>query len=604
MKNLTVSQKIFLLAAMAITIMASAMVYRTFEATEAIVAERKTMLVGMNDVAVSILEQYHKQEVAGTMTREAAQKAAITEVMALRYGKEGYFWINDLDGIMVAHAMKPAMNGKSQLDLKDPNGVYIFREMIKVARESGEGYVDYWWPKPGNEDPVQKYSHIKAYAPWNYIVGNGVYGDDIAAIQRQAMIQTGLIILFAVIANIGCAFGIGRSISLPLNRLKDVMARVAHNDTSEAVPHVDRGDEIGKIAGALVLLRNSMIERQELERNKDAQQAAIDESRRRTEDVTRASHEKQQAVVARFAKAFEQLSGGDLTVRIDELPGEYRKLGDDFNMAIGNLSETMARISSSTGTLTRSIDEINVAVGQLSTRTESQAANLEETAAAIAEISKTVRDSDTNIKTARTMASEAKTDAATSGGIVNQAIEAMGRIENSSSRIGEIIGVIDEIAFQTNLLALNAGVEAARAGEAGKGFAVVAQEVRELAQRSATAAREIKALINESSSQVGAGVELVEATGKALSGIDHHVIGINDAILRVAALAQEQSAGISEINTAINQIDQMTQHNAAMVEETTAATMTLAAEAQSLQELLAAFRIGMPSQQQAHRRVA
>ncbi|MFM2278621.1 MAG: hypothetical protein RLZZ444_852 [Pseudomonadota bacterium] len=604
MKNLTVSQKIFLLAAMAITIMASAMVYRTFEATEAIVAERKTMLVGMNDVAISILEQYHKQEVAGTMTREAAQKAAIAEVMALRYGKEGYFWINDLDGIMVAHAMKPAMNGTSQLDLKDPNGVYIFREMIKVAKERGEGYVDYWWPKPGNEDPVLKYSHIKSYAPWSYIVGNGVYGDDIASIERQAMIQTGLIILFAVIANIGCAFGIGRSISRPLNGLKDVMARVANNDTSEPVPHVDRGDEIGKIAGALVLLRNSVIERQELERNKDAQQAAIDESRRRTEDMTRASHEKQQAVVTRFAQAFEQLSGGDLTVRIDELPGEYRKLGDDFNMAIGNLSETMARISSSTGTLTRSIDEINVAVGQLSTRTESQAANLEETAAAIAEISKTVRDSDTNIKTARTMAGEAKTDAAKSGGIVNQAIEAMGRIENSSSRIGEIIGVIDEIAFQTNLLALNAGVEAARAGEAGKGFAVVAQEVRELAQRSATAAREIKALINESSSQVGAGVELVEATGKALSGIDHHVIGINDAILRVAALAQEQSAGIGEINTAINQIDQMTQHNAAMVEETTAATMTLAAEAQSLQELLAAFRIGMPSQQQAQRRVA
>jgi methyl-accepting chemotaxis protein len=295
-------------------------------------------------------------------------------------------------------------------------------------------------------------------------------------------------------------------------------------------------------------------------------------------------------VVSGFAGVFERLSQGDLTVSITNLPGEYSKLGADFNEAIATLRETLVKISQSTDTVARSIDEINVAVGQLSARTEGQAANLEETSAAIAEITKTIKASDGNIQQARSMAGEAKKDAAASGGIVEKAIEAMGRIEESSSKITDIIGVIDDIAFQTNLLALNAGVEAARAGDAGKGFAVVAQEVRELAQRSATAAKEIKTLINASGQQVGAGVELVEATGKALSGIDHRVISINDSILAVAALAQEQSAGIQQINTAINQIDQMTQHNAAMVEETTAATTTLQSEAEQLSQLLTIFK--------------
>ena len=591
MKNLTVLKRIFVLAALAITVMAGALIYKTYASTDAIIAERKVMLVGMNDVAISLMKKYYALEQAGTLTREEAQKSALADIMTLRYGKEGYFWVNDFDGVMVAHAAKPAMNGTNQLDLKDPNGKFIFRDMIAIAKKDGQGYVDYLWPKPGFDEPVQKYSHIASFKPWNYLVGNGVYGDDIAAIQRAGMWQSGLILLGAALLNILCAIWIGRSISQPLNRLKTVMGEVADNNVDSEVPHTDRRDEIGEIAGALVKLRGSVIERQALEQGRAEQQRTLDESRAEAEALTSRSAAEQQAVVKSFAGAFEALSRGDLTVRIANLPGEYHKLGEDFNQAIGQLCNTFAEVAGSTQTLTQSIDEINAAVSQLSSRTESQAASLEETAAAISEITKTINQSGSNVNHARSLAGEAKADASASGEVVSRAIAAMSRIEGSSTKINEIISVIDEIAFQTNLLALNAGVEAARAGEAGKGFAVVAQEVRELAQRSATAAKEIKTLISESSAQVEAGVQLVEETGKSLSGIDGRVISINDAIGAVATLSQEQSAAIGEINSAISQIDQTTQHNAAMVEETTAATMTLAAEAQRLYELLAVFKI-------------
>ncbi|MDB5524834.1 MAG: methyl-accepting chemotaxis signaling domain protein [Rhizobium sp.] len=594
MKNISILQRIFILAALAIAVMTGALVYSTYKGTNGIVAERKAMLISMNEVAISVLNRYHGLETAGTMTKAEAQKAAMTEIMAMRYGKYGYFWINDYEGMMLAHP-NPKLVGINRSNIPDKNGKYQTREFTELAKGPGSGFVDYFTTKPGEMEEVQKYSHVIGFAPWNWVVGNGVYGDDIVTIQSANAIEAGLVIGLALIINIGCAIFVGRSISNPINHLKTVMGKIAANDTTEEVPHTGRRDEIGHIADALVLIRNSVIERNALEHAKAEQQSQIDASRTASVEAERRNREQQEAVVSRFGQVFEALSRGDLTVRIDNLPGEYTKLGVDFNEAIGTLREAMVKISTSTETVANSIEEINAAVGQLSSRTESQAASLEQTSAAIAEIGKTIRDSDTNISQARSMAGEAKKDAAASSGIVGKAIDAMGRIEESSSKINEIIGVIDDIAFQTNLLALNAGVEAARAGEAGKGFAVVAQEVRELAQRSATAAKEIKNLIHASATQVGAGVELVEATGKALSGIDGRVISINDSIAAVAALAQEQSASIQQISTAINQIDQSTQHNAAMVEETTAATTTLASEAGQLTQLLSLFKVSQPT---------
>lgn len=296
------------------------------------------------------------------------------------------------------------------------------------------------------------------------------------------------------------------------------------------------------------------------------------------------------------AAGLTALADGDLTVRIDHplLPGLDR-LRVDFNNSLDKLQATMSTVGDNTNAIAAGSREIQSASDDLAKRTEQQAAAVEETAAALEEITQTVSDSSKRAEEAGSLVARTKAGAEKSGEVVKSAINAMGQIEASSREISNIIGVIDDIAFQTNLLALNAGVEAARAGEAGKGFAVVAQEVRELAQRSANAAKEIKALITTSGEQVRNGVSLVGQTGKALEQIVTEVQDINLNVIAIVEASREQATGLQEINKAVNAMDQNTQHNAAMVEETTAASHSLAREAETLRNLVAQFRIGQHS---------
>jgi methyl-accepting chemotaxis protein len=342
------------------------------------------------------------------------------------------------------------------------------------------------------------------------------------------------------------------------------------------------GAELGALAKATLLDMDLAITVY-LERLEEARQAA-DEQRR-------ASEAAQARVVDILADRLSRMAEGDLTAQIDEVFGpEHQRIKDDFNRALGRLNEAMSEVSAATHGLSGSADEIAEATDDLSRRTEQQAASLEETAAALDEITSTMHQSADGAKRASSVVSEARSQATLSGDVMRDAVAAMSEIEQSSGQISQIIGVIDEIAFQTNLLALNAGVEAARAGEAGRGFAVVAQEVRALAQRSAEAAKEIKTLISNSSSQVGRGVKLVGDTGRALSAIVDRVAEIDQLISNISISAQEQSKGLGEVNTAINQMDQFTQQNAAMVEEASAAVANLRTEASSLNTQVGRFR--------------
>jgi methyl-accepting chemotaxis protein len=317
----------------------------------------------------------------------------------------------------------------------------------------------------------------------------------------------------------------------------------------------------------------------------------------------RKAEAEQSAVVCSLADYLKRLAGGDLTVRITEaFEGRFLPIKEDFNTAVDTLREAMTQIAHSAQGVRAGSDEISTASDDLSKRTEQQAASLEETAAALDEITATVRRSAAGAKEASETASGARHDADRSGEIVRDAIAAMGEIEQSSGQITQIIGVIDEIAFQTNLLALNAGVEAARAGDAGRGFAVVAQEVRALAQRSAEAAKEIKTLIASSTSQVARGVQLVGDTGQALTGIVGKVTAIDGLISEIAQSAQEQATGLNQVNTAVNQMDQVTQRNAAMVEEATAAASNLRTEAGALAEMVSRFETGNGAAAPAARR--
>ena len=331
----------------------------------------------------------------------------------------------------------------------------------------------------------------------------------------------------------------------------------------------------------------------------------VELERRAAEAERAANAAAEEKVVSGLARGLSDLAAGNLTARIAEpFPGKYETLRSDFNNAMDELQEAMRGIVRNAHSISSGAGEISQAADDLSRRTEQQATSLEETAAALDQITATVRKAADNAKQASSIVAVAHSDAEESRQVVNGAVAAMASINASSRQISQLLGVIDEISFQTNLLALNAGVEAARAGDAGRGFAVVASEVRALAQRSSEAAKEIKELISVSSQHVGTGVDLVGKAGTALNVIVGKVSEISALVAEIAVASQEQSSGLGEINTAINQMDQVTQQNAAMVEESTAASHQLRREAAELTELTARFQTGAELDRAAPQRPA
>ena len=301
----------------------------------------------------------------------------------------------------------------------------------------------------------------------------------------------------------------------------------------------------------------------------------------------------QQQVVGALGQGLSRLAASDVSHRIDEtFPADYEPLRRDFNTAMQAVSEVLVAVREATNGINHGANDIRDASDNLSQRTEQQAASLEQTAAAMDQITGTVRETAVGANRTNAVVSETRDEAEQSGDVVRRAVEAMNGIERASAEIGEIISVIDGIAFQTNLLALNAGVEAARAGDAGKGFAVVASEVRALAQRSADAAKDVKAKINASSEQVATGVELVSETGKALQRIIGRIGEISTLVGAIATSADQQTTGLQQVNTAVSEMDGVTQQNAAMVEQATAAARRLAEEAQTLAQQVDRFNVG------------
>jgi methyl-accepting chemotaxis protein len=591
MRNVKISTRLYTLVGMALAILVLTIGFFLSYSHSELERERKSGLAQMDATAIAIFQKYYKLEQAGTMTREQAQAAAKDVISAMRYGGSGYFWINDMHPTMIMHPIKPELNGTDLSQNKDPNGKFIFVEFANTVKKSGEGFVDYYWPKPGAAEPVLKYSHVVGFEPWGWVVGTGVYADDLAALYRQNAMWAALACLAGAIVIISVAFAIVRSVTSPVSRLKTAMNAIADDKHSVDIVDHDRRDEIGAMAKSLLVLRDSVRERALMRDRESEQQLQIEAERRGNEANSRSVADRQDFAIRALGVGLERLAAGDLTVAIDDIGGDYAKLRSDFNTAVEALNGVIQAIAESTSIVNDSAGNISEATNNLSKRTEQQAAALEETAAALDQITATVKTASERAGEAREMVSETKTSTGRSGAIVRDAVAAMNRIEDSSNRIGQIISVIDEIAFQTNLLALNAGVEAARAGEAGRGFAVVAQEVRELAQRSANAAKEIKTLIGNSAREVEGGVTLVRSTGEALVEIEDLVNRVNSHVNSIATAAREQATGLHEINTSVNHMDQMTQQNAAMVEETTAASQTLAQESDQLRALLSNFRL-------------
>ncbi len=409
---------------------------------------------------------------------------------------------------------------------------------------------------------------------------------------KSAFLQTAAIAVLAVLIVLaGIVFAIS-GVANPIRRITSAMKQLSDGDLDSDIPYAGRADEVGEMAGAVEVFRHNALNLVRLEN--EAAESRIEMEAARAAAQQRAEREAEQL---RFATTtlgggLQRLAAGDISFQLsDQFGAEYEALREDFNASLRQLGTTIGAVLQTVQSIDSGTGEIASGAQDLSKRTEQQAASLEETAAALDEITSNVAMSTKRTDEARNVALEANASAKRSATVVSEAEKAMRRIEDSSQQISNIIGVIDEIAFQTNLLALNAGVEAARAGEAGKGFAVVAQEVRELAQRAAQAAKEIKGLIQKSSTEVENGVKLVLETGTSLKSIGEYVVQINQVMDAIATSAREQSTGLAEINTAVNQMDQATQQNAAMVEQSTAAVASLSSEASRLRHLVNQFQL-------------
>ncbi|TCD11931.1 methyl-accepting chemotaxis protein [Oricola cellulosilytica] len=434
------------------------------------------------------------------------------------------------------------------------------------------------------------------YSPAGKIIGilyAGVEKSVITALAKDMTTALEIASLLVLVASvIGMAL-LSRSILRPIPQLTETAQRLADGDVELEVPHTEARNEIGGLARALEVFRENALAKAEIEREAEEARSMTESERQDRETSRREREERTNAAVTALGEGLRKLSAGDLAVQIDTPFMEgLDSLRTDFNASVEHLRKALSDVRDTSEAIEGGSAEMRSAIDELSRRTEQQAASLEETSAAIEEITATVTSAAERAREASSKVGATKTDTEASSQIVTDAVAAMGQIEKASSEIAKIIAVIDEIAFQTNLLALNAGVEAARAGEAGKGFAVVAQEVRELAQRSANAAKEIKELITKSTNEVSVGVELVNKTGEALRGISEKVIDVNENIQSIAKAASEQSTGLKEISVAITQLDEVTQRNAAMVEETNALTHRLGDDSTGLQTLVAKFSMG------------
>ena len=517
MKRITLNQKAWSIVALLWASLVVLVVTNAFMTRSGLLADRKALLEQETQTAMGVVSYYQKEAAAGHMSADDAKRLAIATLRSMRYGENqsGYFGIYDSNVMAVLVPPKPEMEGKSQANTTDPRGTRVAVEIVKSSSPGGDGFSNYWWPKPGKDAPVEKISYSAFAQDWDWHVFTGVYTDDIDDAFEAALIRS--LLLVAVI---------GAAVTLGLMWLIRIIRTSLGGDPEYA------------------------------------------------------------------SEICRRIAEGDLTAHVNLANGDQQSLLHAMHQMQRQLVGTVQRIQASAESITTGAQQIAAGNMDLSSRTEEQAASLEETAASMEELTATVKHNTDNARQGNTLAVNASEVAARGGEVVRRVVETMNEISGSSQRVEQIIGVIDGIAFQTNILALNAAVEAARAGDQGRGFAVVAGEVRSLAQRSASAAKEIKDLIGQSVAQVAQGSQLVDEAGKTIDEVVISARRVADLMGEIAAASEEQHSGIEQVNRAVAQMDEVTQQNAALVEEASAAAQSMAAQSTGLREVVTVFRVG------------
>ncbi len=630
--KLNVSGRIYLLVGLFLAAFAVATTISVNTMTTSRTQMRESELVSIMDTALHISEGAYNRAKSGQIDEATAKAEAMQAIGDMRYRSNEYLFITDMDGIMLMHPIDPEMVGEDQTTRTDVDGKRFVGEMIKLAKAQGSGLVDYMWTKPGSSAAVPKISYVDTFKPWGWMLSTGVYVDDINAENTRTVIQQvsigGVIILIMV----AVAFLISRTITKPITGMTLTMNKIADGDYDLDVPAQDRTDEIGRMAKAVEVFRQNGLKVREMTEEEKAREERVRADRAQMmQDLQRAFGEVVDAAVAgdfsrRVTTEFPDaelnalagsinnlvetvdrgldetgtvlasLANTDLTSRVEgDYAGAFEKLKTDTNAVADKLTEIVTQLKSTSHGLRTATGEILSGTNDLAERTTKQAATIEETSAAMEQLAATVVDNAKRAEEATVKTRSMSQSAEEGGEVMEHATAAMEQITNSSAKISNIIGMIDDIAFQTNLLALNASVEAARAGEAGKGFAVVAVEVRRLAQSSAEASADVKALIEQSSNEVAAGSKLVTSAAEKLSTILDAVKDNNILMEGIAKESREQASAIDEVNTAVRQMDEMTQHNAALVEETNAAIEQTESQAADLDRIVDIFKIARSS---------
>ncbi|OGB30496.1 MAG: hypothetical protein A3F78_14525 [Burkholderiales bacterium RIFCSPLOWO2_12_FULL_61_40] len=511
MNQLTIKAKLGLLTGISILGLLVVTVFLAFGQYQQSLQARESLAQHAVETATGVLTWAYQLETSGKVPREQAQDMAKAAIGQMRYDTQEYFWINDMQGTVLLHPIKPELVGQGGDSVRDPNGFLVMLEAAKKVRQSGSGFLSYLWPKPGKDAPVAKISYVKGFEPWGWVVASGLYIDDLREEFIANAMRLGVQVLAVLLVVGWMAFSISSTIARGIGKAVRVVDAMAQGDLTVSI-QAKGGDEVAGLLRAMASMQTH------------------------------------------FSKVVTSVRQG---------------------------SESVATAST----------EIASGNHDLSARTEAQASALEETASSMEELSATVKQNADSARQANQLAVKASSVAVQGGTVVGQVVETMREINDSSRKIADIIQVIDGIAFQTNILALNAAVEAARAGEQGRGFAVVASEVRSLAGRSADAAKEIKTLINASVERVEHGSALVDRAGATMSDVVGSIRRVTDIMGEISAASNEQALGVTQVGEAVSQMDQVTQQNAALVEEMAAAASSLKSQAQELVQNVAIFKL-------------
>jgi methyl-accepting chemotaxis protein len=537
--KMTIGRKIYALIGLSFIGVIGIALLDSRELVSSLGQQKQIELRHMTELALGIVkEEYAAVQKSGVAVADA-QKRALARVAALRYGNDDYFWVNDMQPRMVMHPMKPEMNGTDISTFKDPNGKALFVDMVSVVKKDGSGFVPYEWPKPGFDKPQPKLSHVVGFAPWDWVIGTGVYIDDLRAQSwastQRALIAAGLVLLLTLAVSIIVA----RRITGPLRQLTTTMNALARGSLDVKLAGLDRHDEVGEMAMAVEVFKSNVVARQALDvEGRDAEARAV--VRRKADMI---------------------------------------KIADDFEDAVGEIVDTVSSVSSeleaSAGTLTKTAEHAQELTTMVAAASDEASTNVQSVASATEELTSSVNEISRQVQESARMANEAVDQARTTN-------DRIGELSKAAARIGDVVELINNIAGQTNLLALNATIEAARAGDAGRGFAVVASEVKALAEQTAKATGEIGQQIS------GIQAATQDSVG-AIRQISGTIEKLSEISSTIAAAVEEQGAATQEIARNVQQAAQGTQQVSSHItdvqrgaSETGSASSQVLSSAQSL----------------------